>query len=263
MSGHSKWHSIKHKKAATDAKKGKIFTRVTKEIIVAARMGGGDPDSNPRLRTALQAARAANLPQDNIKRAIKKGTGELPGQSFEPVTYEGYGRGGVAVLVETLTDNKNRTVSEVRHIFSKNGGSLGETGCVNWMFGRRGCLRVTQADVSEEELLEVTLESGAEDIQIEGDDFAIYAPVEAFGGVKEALQAASVPIRSGGLTMVPQNAAHVEGRDAQATLKLIEILEDHDDVQNVYSNFDIDETEMEAIAVAPGGENEMPGTRSE
>ena len=262
MSGHSKWHSIKHKKAATDARKGKVFTRVIKEIIVAARLGGGDPNANPKLRTALQAARAANLPHDNIKRAIKKGTGELPGQSYEPATYAGYGRGGVAVLVETLSDNKNRTVSELRHIFSKNGGNLGETGCVNWMFGRRGCLRVGQVEVSEEKLLEVALESGAEDLQIEGDSFAIYTPAEALGDVKEALQAASLSIRSSELTMVPQNAVHVEGKEAEATLKLIEVLEDHDDVQNVYSNFDIDETEMEAIAAVPGNENAIPGSMS-
>ena len=250
MSGHSKWHSIKHKKAATDAKRGKIFTKVTKEIIVAARLGGGDPDSNPRLRTALQAARAANLPHDNIKRSIKKGTGELPGQNFEPATYEGYARGGVAVLVETLTDNRNRTVAELRYIFSKSGGSLGETGCVNWMFGRRGCLMVGQSGVSEERLLEVALESGAEDIQIVGDNFVIYTPVEAFEDVKQALEAASLPVRSSDLALVPQNAVPVEGKEAEATLKLIEVLEDHDDVQNVYSNFDIDETEMEAIAAA-------------
>ena len=253
MSGHSKWHSIKHKKAVTDAKRGKIFTKLIREISVAARLGGGDAEGNPRLRTVLQAAKAANLPRQNIKRAIEKGTGELPGESYEAVAYEGYGRAGVAFLVETLTDNKNRTVAELRHIFSKNGGSLGETGCVNWMFGKRGHIVVRKANVSEDTLLEIALTSGADDIDTEGDAFGIYAPVGSFETVRQALESANLPIQSSQLTMVPQNAVHIEGRTAEQTLKLIEALEDHDDVQHVYANFDIDESEMETMVAAADG----------
>lgn len=250
MSGHSKWHSIKHKKAAADAKRGKVFTKIIKEMSVAARIGGGDPDANPRLRTAVAAAKAANMPLDNIKRAIMKGTGELPGQQYESVTYEGYGPGGVAVLAEVLTDNKNRTVAELRHLFSKHGGNLGETGCVNWMFGKKGYVAVSTGRVSEEQLLEVVLDAGAEDVRTEGETFAVYAPLESFEAVKETIEKAGIPIHSSELTMIPQNAVRIEGKKAEQVLKLMEALEDHEDVQQVYANFDIDESEMEAIAAA-------------
>jgi YebC/PmpR family DNA-binding regulatory protein len=248
MSGHSKWHSIRHKKAAADAKRGKIFTQLIKEISVAARIGGGDVDANPRLRTAVQAAKDANMPHENIKRAILKGTGELPGQSFEESTYEGYGPGGVAVFIEALTDNKNRTVAEIRHIFSKHGGSLGESGSVQWMFEKKGYVSISNTEVSEDRLLEIALEAAAEDMSVEGDSYAIYSSPEAFEGVKTAVEAASIETQQATLTMIPQNAVHIEGKTAQQMLSLMEALEDHDDVQNVYANFDIDEEEMESVA---------------
>ncbi len=248
MSGHSKWHSIRHKKAATDAKRGKLFTRLIKEISVAARLGGGDVDTNPRLRSAVQTAKDGNMPLDNIKRAIMKGTGELPGQSFEAVTYEGYGPGGVAVIVETLTDNKNRTVAEVRYIFSKQGGSLGESGSVLWMFEKKGCIAIDQKLISEEKLLELALEAGAEDLQSEGDNFAVYTSFESFESVRQALEMAEIPIVSAEVTMIPQTDVRLEGKQAERMLRLMEALEDHDDVQSAYANFDIDEAEMEALA---------------
>ncbi len=248
MSGHSKWHSIRHKKAAVDAKRGKIFTRLIKEISVAARIGGGDVDANPRLRTAVQAAKNANMPQANINRAIKKGTGDLPGQSYESVSYEGYGPGGVAVYVEALTDNKNRTVAEIRHHFSKHGGNLGESGSVNWMFERKGYIRVPREGVKEERLLEVALESGAEDMQSDEETFEIYTPFEQFDAVRHAIEAAGIAIESSELTMLPTNAIQIEGKEAQRMLKLMEVLEEHDDVENVFANFDIDEQELEAFA---------------
>lgn len=248
MSGHSKWHSIRHKKAAADAKRGKMFTRLIKEISVAARIGGGDPDANPRLRTAVQAAKNANMPQTNITRAIKKGTGDLPGQSYEPASYEGYGPGGVAVFVEALTDNKNRTVAEIRHLFSKHGGNLGESGSVNWMFERKGYIRVNREGVSEERLLEVALESGAEDMQSDEETFEIYTPFEQFDSVRQAIEAAEIPVESSELTMLPTNSIQLEGKEAQRMLKLMEVLEEHDDVENVYANFDIDEQELQAYA---------------
>lgn len=247
MSGHSKWHSIRHKKAAADAKRGKMFTRLIKEITVAARLGGGDLDANPRLRLAVQSAKDANMPQDNIKRAILKGTGELPGQSYEEQNYEGYGPGGVAVFIEALTDNKNRTVAEIRHIFTKNNGNLGEAGSVQWMFDKKGYIAVSRDAISEEKLLEVSLEAGAEDLRTEGDTYAIYTAYEDFESVRQALESAGIPIESSELTMIPQNEIHVEGKTAQQMLNLIEALEEHDDVQNVYANFDIDEQEMEAL----------------
>ncbi len=250
MSGHSKWHSIKHKKGAADAKRGKMFTKLIKEISVAARVGGGNPDGNPRLRTAVQAAKAANMPLDNIKRAIMKGTGELPGQSYEAVAYEGYGPGGVAVIAETLTDNKNRTVAEIRHIFSKHGGNLGETGSVQWMFDRKGYFSVPRESASEEKVLEVALEAGAEDMRVEDESYEIYTPFEEFESVRSALDGAGIEIETAELTMIPQNDIHLEGKKAEQMLKLMEALEDHDDIQNVYANFDIDEEEMEAIANA-------------
>lgn len=248
MSGHSKWHSIKHKKAAADARRGKIFNKLIKEISVAARLGGGDAESNPRLRTAIQTAKAANMPLDNIKRAIMKGTGELPGQHYESVIYEGYGPGGVAVMVEILTDNKNRTVAEIRHVFSKNGGNLGESGCVNWMFEKKGYLTVSRAEASEERLLEILVDAGAEDIKTEGDVLAISTPQESFETVKKALEDAGISMQSGELTLLAQNSVPLDGKRAEQTLKLMEALEDHEDVQNVYSNFDIDDTVMETMA---------------
>jgi len=248
MSGHSKWHSIKHKKAAADSKRGKIFTKLIKEMSVAARIGGGDADSNPRLRTAVAAAKAVNMPLDNIKRAIMKGTGELPGQSYEAVTYEGYGPGGAAVMVETLTDNKNRTVAEIRHLFSKHGGNLAETGAVGWMFARKGYIVISKEKADEDKLMEIVLEAGAEDLRTEESAYAVYTGFESFESVKGALHGAGVEPDSAELTMVPQNGVHLEGKKAEQMLKLMETLEDHDDVQNVYANFDIDEAEMEAIA---------------
>lgn len=247
MSGHSKWHSIRHKKAIVDAKRGKMFSKMIREITVAARTGGGDPDANPRLRTAIQTAKAANMPHDNIERAVMKGTGELPGQNFDSVTYEGYGPGGVAVLIETVTDNRNRTVAEIRHIFSKNGGSLGETGSVLWMFEKRGYIGVPSDSVSEETLLEVVLDAGADDLQTEGDTLAVYTPFENFEQVRQELEASNIPTESSQITMLPQNSLRMEGKMAGKMLKLMDALEDHDDVQHVYANFDIDEQEMEAL----------------
>jgi YebC/PmpR family DNA-binding regulatory protein len=248
MSGHSKWHSIKHKKASADAKRGKLFTQLIKEISVAARLGGGDVEANPRLRSAVQTAKGANMPQDNIKRAIMKGTGELPGQTYESFSYEGYGPGGVAVLIEVLTDNKNRTVAEIRHIFSKQGGNLAETGSVQWMFERKGLIIASQKEVSEERLLEIVLEAGAEDLETQGDRFAVYTSIENFEAVKGALQSAGVNMESAQLTMITQTDVRLENKQAEQMLRLMDALEDHEDVGNVYANFDIDETQMEALA---------------
>lgn len=247
MSGHSKWASIKHKKAATDAKRGRIFTRLIKEITVAARMGGGDADGNPRLRTAIAAAKAQNMPQDNIKRAIKKGTGELPGQSYEEATFEGYGPGGTAVLVECLTDNRNRTVADVRHIFSKQGGNLGEVGCVNWMFEKKGIILVEQEKADEEQLMELALEAGADDIGVEDGNFQVITSPAAFEAVKAALEGKGLPVVLAEVSMHPQSTVHLEGKEAERMLRLMEALEDHDDVQDVSANFDIDIDIMEKI----------------
>ncbi len=245
MSGHSKWHSIKHKKAAADAKRGKVFTRLIKEITVAARIGGSDIDGNPRLRTAVAAAKAANMPADNIKRAIQKGTGELPGVAYEEITYEGYGPGGVAILLNTMTDNRNRTVGEIRHVFSKYNGNLGENGCVAWMFDRKGYFVVPGDQKSEEELFEIIIEAGAEDLKEDDESFEITCPPESFEEVKEALENAGLTLDVAEISMIPQNTVKVTGNDARNLLKLMDFLEDHDDVQNVYANFDIDESEME------------------
>ncbi len=247
MSGHSKWASIKHKKAATDAKRGRVFTRLIKEITVAARIGGGDADGNPRLRTAIAAAKAQNMPQDNIKRAIKKGTGELPGQSYEEATFEGYGPGGTAVLVECLTDNRNRTVADVRHIFSKQGGNLGEVGCVNWMFEKKGVILVEQEKADEEQLMELALEAGADDIGVEDGNFQVITAPAAFEAVKAALEGKGVPIALAEVSMHPQSTVHLEGKEAERMLRLMEALEYHDDVQDVSANFDIDIDIMEKI----------------
>ena len=248
MSGHSKWHSIKHKKAATDAKRGKVFTRLIKEISVAARLGGGDLDSNPRLRASVQAAKDANMPQSNIKRAIMKGTGELPGQQYETVFYEGYGPGGVAIYMEVLTDNKNRTVAEIRHIFSKQGGALAETGSVQWIFERKGFITGPAIDVSEEQLLEVVLEVGADDMRIEGEQFEVYTSVETLEAVKQALADTGIAIDSAVLTMIPQSEVRLEDKAAEQMLRLMDALDEHDDVANAYANFDIEESQMETLA---------------
>ncbi len=245
MSGHSKWHSIKHKKAAVDAKRGKLFTKLIKEITVAARIGGGDPEANPRLRSAVQAAKAANMPQDNIKRAIMKGTGELPGTVYEEITYEGYGPGGVAIMVTALTDNRNRTVSEVRHIFSKHNGNLGENGCVSWMFDKKGYFVVPKEGVSEEDIFEKAIDAGAEDIKDDVDNFEIFCDPGDFENVKNNLEEAGIRLEVAEISMIPQNTVKVTGKDAESLLKLMSALEDHDDIQNVYSNFDISEEELE------------------
>jgi YebC/PmpR family DNA-binding regulatory protein len=248
MSGHSKWSTIKHKKAAKDAKRGKIFTKLIKEITVAARMGGGDVNANPRLRTAVAAAKASSMPTDNIDRAIKKGTGELEGVSYEEVQYEGYGPGGVAIMLSLLTDNRNRTVAEIRNVFGKHGGNLGETGCVGWMFSKKGVIAVEKSAAEEERLMEVALEAGADDIGDAGDIFDVTTPPERLEDVKGALEKAGIAVASAEVTMVPQNTLTVRGRDAEQTIKLLEALEDHDDVQKVSANADIPQEEMERLS---------------
>ena len=247
MSGHSKWSSIKHKKAATDAKRGKIFTKLIKEITVAARMGGGDLEANPRLRTAVAAAKSENMPKDNIERAIKKGTGELEGVNYEESIYEGYGPGGAAVLVESLTDNKNRTVADVRSIFGKNGGSLGENGCVAWMFDKKGYIVVESAAVDEDVLMEVALEAGAEDIREDDGSFEVITDLAAFEAVKQAIEQASIPYIAAEITMLPQTTTNLVGKEAEQMVRLMEMLEDCDDVQKVYTNADIPEEIVDNI----------------
>lgn len=244
MSGHSKWHSIKHKKGAADAKRGKIFTRLIREITVSARDGGGDVDMNPRLRKAVADAKAANMPADNIDRAIKRGTGEMEGVSYEEITYEAYGPGGVAILIETMTDNRNRTVAELRHLLSKNNGNLGESGSVAWMFDRKGYIVVPKEERSEDELFEIAIEAGAEDMKDDESNFEIFTSQESFETVKEAITGAGIDPEVAEVSMIPQNFVKLEGNDAQQMLKLYEAIDDHDDVQNVYSNFDIDESEL-------------------
>jgi len=247
MSGHSKWATIKHKKGALDAKRGKVFTRIIKEIMIAAR-SGGDPDSNPRLRKAITDAKAVSMPADNIKRAVMRGTGELEGGQIEEVMFEGYGPGGAAVLVSVATDNRNRTVSEIRHLFSKNGGNLGEQGSVSWMFERKGQIVIEGDSASEDQLMNIALDAGAEDLRNEGGNWVVISPPESQDAVLEAIQKAGIAVESSETGMVPKNSIRLEGKNASAMLKLSEILEEHDDVQNVYSNFDIDEKEMEALA---------------
>jgi YebC/PmpR family DNA-binding regulatory protein len=247
MSGHSKWATIKHKKAAQDAKRGKIFTRLIREIQMAAR-GGPDPDANPRLRTAVTAAKAQSMPADNIKRAIMRGSGQLEGESLEEVTFEGYGPGGVAVMVDVVTDNRNRTVSEIRHAFSKNGGNLGETGCVGWMFHKKSLVIVPKETVSEEDLMETALGAGAEDMRDDGDTWSVISPPEAHESVLTALEGKAIKPASSEITMVPQNSVKVEGKQAAAVMRMIEVLEEQDDVQNVYANFDIEDKELEALS---------------
>jgi YebC/PmpR family DNA-binding regulatory protein len=246
MSGHSKWHTIKHKKGALDAKRGKVFTKLIKEITVAARTGGtGDLDSNARLRKAVTDAKAQNMPNDTIDRAIKRGTGELEGVNYEELVYEGYGIGGVAVLIEVMTDNRNRSVAEIRHLFSKNGGNLGETGSVGWMFDRKGQIIVSKDAKPEDELFELVLEAGADDMQDSGEVFEIYTSQENFEAVVEALKVAKIETENAEITMIPQNFTHLEGDDAKKMLKLYDALEDNDDVQKVFANFDIDEKDYE------------------
>jgi YebC/PmpR family DNA-binding regulatory protein len=244
MSGHSKWHTIKHKKAAADAKRGRVFTKIIKEITVAARIGGGDPAANPRLRTVLAAAKAANMPKDNIDKAIKKGTGELPGVSYEELFYEGYGPGGVAVYVNALTDNRNRTLPEIRHLFSKYGGNLGESNCVSWMFEKKGYVVVSKAKASEDLLLELVLEAGGEDVRDDGGNWEILTPPERLEQVREAIASKGVEITSAEISMIPKNTVKLEGKKAQQLLAMMEGLEEHEDVQNVWANFDIDESEI-------------------
>ena len=250
MSGHSKWATTKHKKGAADAKRGKIFTKVTKELTVAAKLGGGDPGGNPRLRTAIEKAKEANMPQDNIKRAIQKGTGELPGVSYDEITYEGYGPGGVALLIECLTDNKNRSVSEVRHVLSKNNGSMGETGCVSWMFTQKGYILVDKTGADEDTLMTVALDAGAEDMKSDPDEsnYEIITAPQDFEAVKKGLQDKGVKFENAEVTMIPQTYVKLEGKEAEQMVRLMDALEDNDDVQNVYANFDIPDDVMEKMA---------------
>jgi YebC/PmpR family DNA-binding regulatory protein len=248
MSGHSKWATIKHKKAATDAKRGKAFTRIIKEIMIAARAGGGDVDANPRLRKAVTDAKAASMPADNIKRAIMRGTGELEGGQIDEITFEGYGPGGAAVLVQVATDNRNRTVSEIRHVFSKNGGNLGEVGSVAWMFERKGQIIIEKDKAGEDQLMNLALEAGAEDMRDDGEDWEVISAPEAHESVLEAIRKAGITTASDEIAMVPKNLTKLEGKNAAAMLRLSEALEEHEDVQNVYSNFDVDEKELEAMA---------------
>jgi len=245
MSGHSKWSSIKHKKAATDAKRGKIFTRFIRELTIAARSGGGDPESNSRLRHAIDGARAANMPSDNIKKAIQRGTGELEGVNYEEFSYEGYGPGGVAILADAMTDNKNRTVSEVRHVFEKYNGNLGQQGCVAWMFTRKGVILVPQSAIGEDELMEIVVENGGDDMVKEGTSYEITTATEDFDKVHEALKAKKLPIESAEISKVPSTYIKLEGRQAEQMLKLYDKLEELDDIQNVWSNFDISDEEIE------------------
>lgn len=248
MSGHSKWANIKHRKGAQDAKRGKIFTRLIKEITMAAKIGGGDPNANPRLRAAIAAAKAENMPKDNIDRGIKKGTGELEGVNYEEIRYEGYGPGGVAILVDCMTDNRNRTVGEVRYSFNKSGGNMGETGCVAFMFDRKGSIIINAADTDEETLMDISLEAGAEDVIDEDDTFQVITEPEDFEAVQAALEKAEIPMVEAGISMIPQNTVEVsEEKTTRSLLKLLESLEDNDDVQDVYANFDIPAELMEKM----------------
>ncbi len=248
MSGHSKWASIKHKKGAADAKRGKIFSRLNKEITVAARLGGGDPSGNPRLRAAIQAAKAENMPKDNIERAIKKGTGELEGASYEECSYEAYGPGGVAIMLDCLTDNRNRTVADVKHIFERHGGNLGEPGCVSWIFEKKGLIVFERDSVEEERLLDLALEAGAEDIKEGGTQFEILTDPSDFESVKKAFDDQGLGYTLAEVSMIPQNTVRLEGRDAERMLNLMETLEENDDISHVYANFDIPDEVMEALS---------------
>ncbi|MBI4887546.1 MAG: YebC/PmpR family DNA-binding transcriptional regulator [Acidobacteria bacterium] len=246
MSGHSKWHTIKHKKGAADAKRGKVFTRLIKELTVAARNGGGDPDMNPRLRTIVAEAKASNMPRENIERAIRRGTGEEPGVTYDEVTYEGYGPGGVALLIETLTDNKNRTVGEIRHLLGKHAGNLAAENSVAWMFSRKGQVVVEKGTLDEDKLLSAALDAGADDMHDDGSAWEVVCAPEQFDAVRDAVKALGVEPASAEVAMVPQNYVKLVGKEAQQMLRLMEAIEDHDDVQHVWANFDVEEKEIEA-----------------
>ena len=246
MSGHSKWASIKHKKGALDAKRGKIFTRLIKELTVAARAGGGDPDMNPRLRTIIADAKSENMPAENIKRAIRRGTGEEPGVSYEEAQYEAYGPGGAAVIIDVLTDNKNRTVGELRHMLEKGGGNLAATNAVAWMFAKKGYIVIEKAKADEEKLMAAVLDAGADDLRDDGDHWEVLTAPEAFQAVRDAVKALGIEPASAAVSMIPQNYVKLEGKTAQSMLKLMDALDDQDDVQHVWSNFDIEEKEIEA-----------------
>ena len=248
MSGHSKWATIKHKKGALDAKRGKVFTRLIKEIAMAAKAGGGDPDHNPRLRTAIAAAKAENMPADNIKRAVQRGTGELPGATYEEATFEGYGPGGVALLVDVSTDNRNRTVSEIRHIFTKHSGNLGEAGSVAWMFHKKGSIVVPKSLAKEEDLMNIVLEAGGEDLRDDGENWEILTDPGSYEAVLQAVKKAGIEPAVAEVAKLPQNYVKVEGQTASQMIRLLEALEDHDDVQHVYSNFDVDQKQLEEVA---------------
>ncbi len=247
MSGHSKWAGIKHKKAIIDAKKGKVFTRVAREIVIAARQGGGKPEANPRLRKAIEDARAANMPQDNVKRAIQKGTGEIPGVSFEEMTYEGYGPGGVAVFIEATTDNKNRTTSDLRHIFDSHGGNLGETGSVGFMFEQKGFIIVAKSSMPEDKITDLIIDAGADDIKTEDDVYEIYTPPHGMEAVKAKLTEAKVPVQSAEVMLIPKNTVPLEGDVAKRCLDLMNVLDDYDDVKTATANFDISQETMEKV----------------
>jgi len=250
MSGHSKWATIKHKKGAADARRGKVFTKLIKEITVAARTSGGDVDGNPRLRTAVAAAKAENMPADNIKRAIQKGTGELPGATYEESVFEAYGPSGVAIILEVATDNRNRTVSEIRHVFAKNGGNLGEHGCVAWMFNKKGYIVVPKEKVDEDTLLTLATDAGAEDMRDDGSQWEVITPPEVFHQVADKLKAAGITPTSAEVAMVPQSNIKLTGKAASQMVRLMEELEDHEDVQHVHANFEIEEAELDALAKA-------------
>lgn len=248
MSGHSKWHNIRLKKGKMDAERGKIFTKLAREIIMAAKNGGGNPDSNLRLRLAIQKARENSMPQDNIKRAIDRGTGNAEGTNYEEITYEAYGPGGVALMTQVVTDNRNRTVAELRNLFSKNGGNLGESGCVAWMFERQGLVSVSRDAASEDDVLTAVLDAGAEDVRTEEETFDVVTSPDALPAVRDALEAAGIPYLSADVTMIPQTTVKLEGKEAEQMLRLMDRLEDHDDVQNVYANFDIEESVLAAFS---------------
>ena len=248
MSGHSKWANIKHRKAAVDAKRGKVFTKIIRELTVAAKHGGGDPEANPRLRSAVLAAKNQNMPNDTIDRAIKRGTGGMGGEEFHEISYEGYGPGGSAVLVKTLTDNRNRTVSDIRRIFTKYGGSLGESGCVSWMFHMKGRIAFEKSKVDEDAVFELALDAGTDDVITEESELVVITPPEAFESVKSAIQGAGLGYETAEITMIPQNSIKIEGKEAEHMIRLMEALEDSDDVQNVYSNFDVPEEVMMSLA---------------
>lgn len=249
MSGHSKWHNIAAKKTAEDKKRGKIFSKLIREITIAARQGGGDPETNPRLRLAIERAREANMPSENIKKAIQRGTGELEGEKYEEITYEGYGPGSVAIYIEASTDNRNRTTAEIRKIFNEHGGSLGESGCVSWMFERKGEIKVDPKPLSDDELLLLAAELGAEDVKRDGEDVFVYTSPQDLFKIKTKLEENGIKVISSDFTMIPKNSVKIEGDKAEQLLKLINELEDHDDVQKVYANFDISDEEMERIAL--------------